>query len=142
MKRHLAIYVSLCLVASITSCSIIEKKEIEKAAHGYLDAINKDNFAEAYKYSDNDTKKLIDILEEVCKSSNPDSTATAINNVNVSILYVEITSDSTANVGYQTRQDNVLIDDNVLTMNKVNDQWVVHQTKESCTSALLHDGAE
>ena len=99
MKRHLAIYVSLCLVASITSCSIIEKKEIEKAAHGYLDAINKDNFAEAYKYSDNDTKKLIDILEEVCKSSNPDSTATAINNVNVSILYVEITSDSTANVG-------------------------------------------
>ena len=129
-------------MTSITSCSIIENKKIEKSALGYLDAINKDDFAEAYKYSDNDTKKLIDILEEVYKSSNPDTVERTINNVNISILNVEVTSDSTANVEYRAHQDNVLIDDNVLTMKKVGNQWLVHQTKESCTSALLHDGAE
>ncbi|MBO7200720.1 MAG: DUF4878 domain-containing protein [Bacteroidales bacterium] len=142
MKRHLILFFTLCLMTSITSCSIIEKKKIEKSALGYLDAINKDDFAEAYKYSDNDTKKLIDILEEVYKSSNPDTVERTINNVNISILNVEVTSDSTANVEYRAHQDNVLIDDNVLTMKKVGNQWLVHQTKESCTSALLHDGAE
>lgn len=142
MKKHLGLYLALCLIASITSCSIIEKKKIEKVAHGYLYAINKDDFAEAYKYSDDETKKLIDILEEVYKSSNPDSIAPTISNVNVSILHVEITSDSTADVEYQTRQDNVLIDDNVLNMKKVNNQWLVHQTKESCTSALFQTDTE
>lgn len=142
MNRHLALYVVLYLLALATSCSIMEKKEIETSALGYLEAVNKDDFAEAYKYSDDDTKELIDFLEEVYKSSNSDTSARTIDDINVSILHINITSDSTAEVSYQTHQNNVLIDDNVLQMKKVDDKWLVHQSKESCTSALFQNVEE
>ncbi len=142
MNRHLVLYVVLCLLALATSCSIMEKKEIETSALGYLEAVNKDDFAEAYKYSDDDTKELIDFLEEVYKSSNSDTSARTIDDINVSILHINITSDSTAEVGYQTHQNNVLIDDNVLSMKKIDDKWLVHQSKESCTSALFQNVEE
>lgn len=147
MKKQLpiSVYMLLCLSAMMISCNIMDKKEIETSVVGYLEAMISDNFGEAYRYSDNDTKELVSIMEQIYNipdtdnnMSYADTLSTAKEKkVDVTIIDINITSDTSAKVSYLAHLNNELIDSNVLEMRKVNNQWLVHQSKESSTSELF-----
>ena len=135
----------LCLPALMISCDIMDKKEIEQSIVGYLEAMITDNFNEAYKYSDNDTKKLVNIMEQIYNISDKGdnmsyadtSHADKEKKVDITVLHINIINDTSAEVSYNARLNNELIDSNVIEMRKVNDEWLVHQSKESSTSELF-----
>lgn len=127
------------------SCNMMDKKEIETSVVGYLEAMISDNFGEAYKYSDNDTKELVSVMEQIYNISDTDNNMSYADTlstakekkVDVTIIDINITSDTSAKVSYLAHLNNELIDSNVLEMRKVNNQWLVHQSKESSTSELF-----
>ena len=127
------------------SCNMMDKKEIETSVVGYLEAMISDNFGEAYKYSDNDTKELVSVMEQIYNISDTDNNMSYADTlstakekkVDVTIIEINITSDTSAKVSYLAHLNNELIDSNVLEMRKVNNQWLVHQSKESSTSELF-----
>ena len=127
------------------SCNMRDKKEIETSVVGYLEAMISDNFGEAYKYSDNDTKELVSVMEQIYNISDTDNnmsyadtlSTTKEKKVDVTIIDINITSDTSAKVSYLAHLNNELIDSNVLEMRKINNQWLVHQSKESSTSELF-----
>ncbi len=135
----------LCLSAMMISCNMMDKKEIETSVVGYLEAMISDNFGEAYKYSDNDTKELVSVMEQIYNISDTDNNMSYADTlstakekkVDVTIIDINITSDTSAKVSYLAHLNNELIDSNVLEMRKVNIQWLVHQSKESSTSELF-----
>ena len=135
----------LCLPALMISCDIMDKKEIEQSIVGYLEAMITDNFNEAYKYSDNDTKELVNIMEQIYNISDKGdnmsyadtSHADKEKKVDITVLHINIINDTSAEVSYNARLNNELIDSNVIEMRKVNDEWLVHQSKESSTSELF-----
>lgn len=147
MKKQLpiSVYMLLCLSAMMISCNMMDKKEIETSVVGYLEAMISDNFGEAYKYSDNDTKELVSVIEQIYNISDTDNNMSYADTlstakekkVDVTIIDINITSDTSAKVSYLAHLNNELIDSNVLEMRKVNNQWLVHQSKESCTSELF-----
>ena len=147
MKKQLpiSVYMLLCLSAMMISCNMMDKKEIETSVVGYLEAMISDNFGEAYKYSDNDTKELVSVMEQIYNISDTDNnmsyadtlSTTKEKKVDVTIIDINITSDTSAKVSYLAHLNNELIDSNVLEMRKVNNQWLVHQSKESSTSELF-----
>lgn len=147
MKKQLpiSVYMLLCLSAMMISCNMMDKKEIETSVVGYLEAMISDNFGEAYKYSDNDTKELVSVMEQIYNISDTDNNMSYADTlstakekkVDVTIIDINITSDTSAKVSYLAHLNNEFIDSNVLEMRKVNNQWLVHQSKESSTSELF-----
>lgn len=145
MKRLFTRYAMLCLPALMISCDMMDKKEIEDSIVGYLEAMITDNFNEAYKYSDNDTKELVSIMEQIYnmsdKGDNMSYADTLHTNkdkkVDITVLHINIINDTSAEVSYNARLNNELIDSNILEMRKVNNEWLVHQSKENSTSELF-----
>ena len=124
--KHLLLQfvIILCTVVTILSCAKHEKSSIENVALKYLKAMNEDNFKEACNYADDESKKLITLLEKI----HTENLSMEVNyNVNLTIVDIVMLNDTTAEVRYKETYGNNSIQYEVLPMKKVDNKWLVHK---------------
>lgn len=120
MKRNLLWIVALLLCVACAS----EKKDIEKAAYGYLDAMGNYRIEDAKPYASRQTCE--NTLEVLQKSLMPKVDTNYIKSntpATIEILGVEVLSDTTAVVNYKKTTPITVQNDGRLDMIKEDGRW-------------------
>ena len=117
-----AIFVFLFSVVILVGCNS-EKRNVEKAAQGYLDAVTNFKTDEARKYAAPDFEQYIEMMEIFVSWAHKDTIAALIPN-KVTINNVEIYADTAAIVSFHSsnpRQET----DAQIKMIKIDGEWKV-----------------
>ena len=129
MKNNLRLLLFVVIVPfALMSCNKNNPKDV---AHTWLTGFNQMDFEQAMKLSTNDTKNLLSTLEELTAGVS-DSGRTELKKIKVSIKDVKEDGDK-AMVTY-TSSDNP--NEQVLSLVKQNDKWLVQFTKTDLVGTL------
>ena len=129
MKNNLRLFLLVAIISfALISCNKNNPKDV---AHTWLTGFNQMDFEQAMKLSTNDTKNLLSTLEQLTEGVS-DSGRTELKKIKVSIKDVKEDGDK-AMVTY-TSSDNP--NEQVLSLVKQNDKWLVQFTKTDLVGTL------
>lgn len=129
MKNNLRLFLFVAIISfALISCNKNNPKDV---AHTWLTGFNQMDFEQAMKLSTNDTKNLLSTLEQLTEGVS-DSGRTELKKIKVSIKDVKEDGDK-AMVTY-TSSDNP--NEQVLSLVKQNDKWLVQFTKTDLVGTL------
>ncbi len=129
MKNNLRLFLFVAIIPfALMSCNKNTPKDV---AHTWLTGFNQMDFEQAMKLSTNDTKNLLSTLEQLTEGVS-DSGRAELKKIKVSIKDVKEDGDK-AMVTY-TSSDNP--NEQVLSLVKQNDKWLVQFTKTDLVGTL------